>query len=41
MLAVSNFTVKVVVKTLYDGDNFLWNSVMPQDLPKTMIMNTV
>ena len=41
MLAVTHSAVKVVVKTLYGGDNFLWDSVMPQDFPKTVSMNAI
>ena len=41
MLAVTYSAVKVVVKTLYGGDNFLWDSVMPQDFPKTVSMNAI
>ena len=32
--------VKVIVK-LYGGDHFLWDSVMPQDFPKTVFMNAI
>ena len=39
MLAATHSAVKVVVKTLYGGDNFLWESVMPQDFPRTVSMN--
>ena len=38
MLAVTHSAVKVVAKTLYGGDNFLWYSVMPRDFPKTVSM---
>ena len=41
VLAVTYSAVKVVVKTLYVGDNFLWDSVMPQDFPKTVSMNAI
>ena len=41
MLAVTHSAVKVVVKTLYGEDNFLWDSVMPQDFPKTVFMNAI
>ena len=41
MLAVTHSAVKVVVKTLYGGDNFLWDSVMPQDFPKTVSMGAI
>ena len=40
MLAVTHSAVKGV-KTLYDRDNFLWDSVMPQDFPKTVSMNAI
>ena len=30
-----------VVKTLYGGDNFLWDSVMSRDFPKTVSMNAI
>ena len=30
-----------VVKTLYDRDYFLCDSVMPQDFPKTVSMNAI
>ena len=41
MLAVTHSAVKVVVKTLYDRDNFSWDSVMPQDFPKAVFMNAI
>ena len=41
VLAVTYSAVKVVVNTLYGGDNFLWDSVMPQDFPKTVSMNDI
>ena len=41
VLAVTHSAVKVVVKTLYDKDNVLWDSVMPQDFPKTVSMNAI
>ena len=33
--------IKVVVKALYGGDNFLWDSVMPQKFPNTVSMNAI
>ena len=41
MLAVTHSAVNIVVKTLYGGDNVLWDSVMPQDFPKTVSMNAI
>ena len=41
MLAVTHCAFKVVVKTLYDRDSFLWESVMPEDFPKTVSMNAI
>ena len=41
MLAVTHSAVKVVAKTLYDGDMFLWSSVMPQYLSKTASMDAI
>ena len=40
MQALTHCAVKVV-KTLNDGDNFMWDSVMPQDFPKTVSMNPI
>ena len=39
VLAVTHSAVKVVAKTVYDRDTFLWNSVISQNLPKTVSMN--
>ena len=41
MLTVTHSAIIFVVKTLYDRDNFLWDSVMPQDFPKTVSMNAI